>query len=89
MICGLADMPLPITVISAMGCGWRFPRQVPWLKPPLIMVPSLLKSPVLVADDFNIDVFWFVLERFAWMNLAPESAKPTRVLTLISGSSLG
>ena len=58
-------------------------------KPPVIRVPSRLKSPCWLLMTLTSMSLGLYLSALLWMNLAPESAKPTSMFTSIVESSLG
>ena len=84
MICGLADMPFPITVISATGKGCAISASSSVAKPPVINVPSLERLPCAWLMTRTLMFLGLYFKALLWMNLAPESASPTNVFTSIS-----
>ena len=89
MTLGFSEMPCPTTVISATGELCAISASSSVAKAPVIRVPFWLKSPLAWLITLTGIDWGLYLRALLWMNLAPESAKPTRVVTSISGSLSG
>ena len=89
MIWGFSETLLPTIVISATGELCAISASSSVAKAPVMSVPFWLRSPLAWLMTLTGMDFGLYFRALLWMNLAPESANPTRVLTLISGSVFG